>query len=55
MKNTILIFLGSFFARVSPDSKKLAFIKGHWPMSNVYIADIDGNDPVCITCNLVKK
>jgi len=43
---------GAFFARVSPDNKKLAFIKGRWPMSNVYIAGIDGTNPVCITCKL---
>jgi Tol biopolymer transport system component len=43
---------GCFFSRVSPDGKKLALIKGGWPMSNVYIANIDDANLHCITCKL---
>ena len=49
IKNTA----GYFCSRVSPDGKKIAAIKGHWPASDVYIANIDGSDPVCVTCNLL--
>ena len=42
---------GSFFARVSPDGKKIAIVKGAWPTSNIFIENIDGSDPACITCN----
>jgi Tol biopolymer transport system component len=44
----------AFVSRVSPDGKKVAVIKGGWPASNIYIINIDGSDPVCITCNLIK-
>lgn len=53
-KRTVTDVTG-FFSRVSPDREKIAIIKGGWPVSNVYITNIDGSDPVCITCNLAFK
>ncbi|HEV7644379.1 MAG TPA: hypothetical protein VGO50_10590 [Pyrinomonadaceae bacterium] len=41
--------INSFFARFSPDGKKIAFIMGRFPSTHIYIADADGSDPVQIT------
>ena len=41
--------INSFFARFSPDGKKIAFIMGKFPNTGIYIADADGSNPVKIT------
>ena len=43
---------GVFFARVSADGKKIAFTKGAWPQSNIYIVNIDGSNAQCLTCSV---
>lgn len=43
---------GAFNARVSPDGKQIAFINGSWPQSQIYIANMDGSNTVCVTCKL---
>ena len=32
----------AFFARVSPDGSRVAFIAGSWPNSAIYLMDADG-------------
>ncbi len=44
----------AFFARVSADGKQIAFIRGRWPQNNIYIANMDGSNVQCMTCNLKK-
>jgi len=39
----------SYFARYSPNGKKIAFIVGGFPKNDVYIADADGSNQVKIT------
>ena len=39
----------SFFARFSPDGKKLAYITGGFPESSIYVANADGTGPTKIT------
>jgi TolB protein len=39
----------SFFARFSPDGKKIAYISGKFPATAIYIANSDGSAPVKIT------
>lgn len=39
----------SFFARPSPDGKRIAYISGRFPTTNIFIANIDGSSPVQIT------
>ena len=34
--------LPGFFARWSPDGRRVAFIAGHWPRSAIYVRDADG-------------
>ncbi len=46
---------GAFNARVSPDRKEIAFINGHWPQSQIYIANINGSNVICITCKLAGQ
>jgi TolB protein len=41
--------INSFFARFSPDGKKIAFIMGRFPSTHIYVANADGSDPVQIT------
>jgi TolB protein len=41
--------INSFFARLSPDGKRLAYISGRFPTSDIYIANADGSNPVQIT------
>lgn len=39
----------SFFARFSPDGKKIAYISGQFPSTAIYIANADGSNPVKVT------
>jgi TolB protein len=39
----------SFFARVSPDGKKIAFISGRYPATAIYIANVDGSGATVLT------
>lgn len=39
-----LSHIQSFFARFSPDGRKLAFIAGKFPASKIYLADADGGN-----------
>ncbi len=41
--------INSFFARFSPDGKKIAYIMGRFPSTHIYIANADGSAPVQIT------
>jgi tol-pal system beta propeller repeat protein TolB len=44
------IFLkGSGYAKFSPDGKKIAFKKGRWPNAEIWLCDINGNNPVQLT------
>ncbi len=45
----------AFFARISANGKKLAFIKGGFPKTDIYIADIDGKNVQCVTCGLKRQ
>jgi len=44
--------LSAFFARVSANGKQIALIKGRWPQNSIYIANMDGSNQQCVTCNL---
>ena len=46
--------VGSFGSRVSPDGNRIAIIKGRWPQSNIYIINMDGSSPDCLTCKLFE-
>ena len=35
--------INSFFARFSPDGKRLAFVAGSFPSNTIYIANADGS------------
>ena len=39
----------SFYLRYSPDGKKIAFISGKFPNTNVVVANADGSSPINIT------
>jgi TolB protein len=39
----------SFFSRFSPDGKKIAYVAGKFPATQIYIANADGSGPVQIT------
>ena len=41
---------GAYFSRASADGKQLAYIKGDWPQSNIYISRSDGSKTKCLTC-----
>jgi len=40
---------GTGYAKFSPDGSKIAFKKGSWPSSEIWICDADGKNPVQIT------
>jgi Tol biopolymer transport system component len=42
----------AFFAILSPNGKKLAFIKGQFPNTNIYVSKWNGKNAMCITCDL---
>ena len=49
---TALAKLGSiqsFFARYSPNGKRIAYVSGKFPSTVIYVANADGSDPVKIT------
>jgi TolB protein len=39
----------SFFARFSPDGKKIAYVSGRFPSTSIYIANADGSGAMAIT------
>jgi len=39
----------SFFARFSPDGKKIAYIAGKFPETAIYIANVDGSGVMKVT------
>jgi Tol biopolymer transport system component len=39
----------SFFARFSPDGKKIAYVSGKFPETAIYIANIDGSGVMKVT------
>ncbi len=41
--------ISSFFARFSPDGKKIAYLAGKFPENSVYIANSDGSDAMKVT------
>jgi Tol biopolymer transport system component len=41
--------INSFFARFSPDGKRIAFVSGKFPSTNIFIANADGSSPQQIT------
>ena len=41
--------INSFFARYSPDGRRIAYIIGKFPSSNIFVANADGSNPVQIT------
>ena len=41
--------INSFFARYSPNVKKIAYISGKFPETAIYIANADGSGAVKIT------
>jgi len=41
--------LKGHYASVSPDGKKIVFTGGKFPISEIYIASLDGSDMECIT------
>lgn len=46
---------GAHFSRASPGGKQVAYIKGNWPQTNIYISKSDGSKPECLTCNFILK
>jgi TolB protein len=39
----------SFYAKISPDGKKIAYIAGQFPSNNIFIADADGANVIKLT------
>jgi len=39
-----------FFARWSPDGKRIAWIEGKLPDTRIQVADASGADAICLTC-----
>jgi len=44
-----LLKTNSFYARLSPDGKHIAYIAGKFPSNNIFIADPDGTNEINIT------
>ncbi len=51
-KNEKLLPLPAFYARYSPDGKRIAYIGGAWPTSNIYVIDYSDGTLRCLTCDL---
>ena len=39
----------SYYARISPNAKKIAYLSGKFPNTAIYVANADGSNPVKIT------
>ena len=39
----------SYYARISPNGKKIAYLSGKFPNTAIYVATADGSNPVKIT------
>lgn len=52
-KDEKLLPLTAFLARYSPDGKRVAYIGGAWPTSNIYVIDYNDGTLRCLTCDLV--
>ena len=50
-KNDKLLPLPAFFAKYSPDGKRIAYIAGAWPNSNIYVIDYTDGTLRCLTCD----
>ena len=51
-KNEKLLPLPAFYAKISPDGKRIAYIGGGWPSSNIYVIDYTDGTLRCLTCDL---
>lgn len=51
-KNDKLLPLPAFYAAYSPDGKRIAYIGGGWPSSNIYVIDYTDGTLRCLTCDL---
>lgn len=52
LKDEKLIPLPAFYAKYSPDGKRIAYIAGAWPSSNIYVIDYTDGTLRCLTCDL---
>lgn len=48
-KLTKMPTMNSYFARFSPNGKKIAYITGKFPETAIYIANADGSDAIKLT------
>lgn len=51
-RNEKLLPLPAFYAKYSPDGKRIAYIAGSWPTSNIYLIDYGDGTMRCLTCDL---
>ncbi|HWO56580.1 MAG TPA: hypothetical protein VNN55_03330 [bacterium] len=51
-KNDKLLPLPAFYAAYSPDGKRIAYIGGSWPSSNLYVIDYSDGTMRCLTCDI---
>ena len=51
-KNEKLLPLQAFYADYSPDGKRIAYVAGGWPSSNIYVIDYSDGTLRCLTCDL---
>lgn len=50
-KDEKLLPLPAFYAKYSPDGKRVAYIAGAWPSSNIYVIDYTDGTLRCLTCD----
>jgi Tol biopolymer transport system component len=51
-KNEKLLPLPAFYPKYAPDGKRIAYIAGAWPSSNIYVIDYSDGTLRCLTCDL---
>lgn len=51
-KDEKLLPLTAFYAKYSPDGKRVAYIGGAWPTSNIYVIDYTDGTLRCLTCDV---
>lgn len=54
-KNDKLLPLTAFYASYSPDGKRIAYVGGSWPASNIYVIDYTDGTLRCLTCDVVLE
>jgi len=54
-KNDKLLPLTAFYSAYSPDGKRIAYIGGAWPSSNIYVIDYSDGTLRCLTCDLALE